>query len=44
VILMTGDQVEAEYVNLGATIVRGTTPNGQVDIPWGEVESIIFER
>jgi hypothetical protein len=44
VILMTGDQVEADYVNLGATIVRGTTPNGQVDIPWGEVESIIFER
>jgi hypothetical protein len=44
VALVTGEQLEADYVNLGATIVRGTTPNGQVDIPWGEVESIIFER
>jgi hypothetical protein len=44
VILITGERVEADYVNLGATIVRGTAPNGQVEIPWGEVESIIFER
>ncbi len=42
--LVGGGQVEADYVNLGATIVRGTAPNGQVEIPWGEVESIIFER
>ncbi len=42
--LTSGEQVEADYVNLGATIVRGTAPNGRLDIPWGEVESIIFER
>ncbi len=44
VVLITGERVEADYVNLGATIVRGTAPSGQVNIPWGEVESIIFER
>ena len=42
--LVGGGQVEADYVNLGATVVRGTAPNGQLDIPWGEVETIIFER
>jgi hypothetical protein len=44
--LITGEQVEADYVNLGATIVRGTgtASNKRVEIPWGEVESIIFER
>jgi hypothetical protein len=42
--LMSGQQVEADYVNFGTTIVRGTAPNGRVDIPWEEVESIIFER
>jgi hypothetical protein len=36
--------VEADYVNMGGAIVRGTAPNGQVDIPWEEVEYIVFER
>lgn len=42
--LVTGVKVEADYVNLGATIVRGTAPNGRVDIPWEEIEYIIFDR
>jgi hypothetical protein len=44
VTLVSGQQLEADYVNLGGTIVRGTAPNGRLDIPWEEVESIIFER
>ncbi len=42
--LTSGAQVEADYVNMGGAIVRGTAPSGQVDIPWEEVESIVFER
>ncbi len=44
VILVTGERVEADYVNLGGTIVGGTVPTGRVEIPWGEVETIVFER
>jgi hypothetical protein len=44
VIMVTGQQVEADYVNLGATIVRGVGENGRVDVPWEEVEHIIFDR
>ena len=44
VVLVTGERVEADYVNLGGAIVRGTIPTGRLEIPWGEVESIIFER
>jgi hypothetical protein len=42
--LIGGEHVDADYVNLGGTIVRGTAPNGRVEIPWEEVESIVFER
>ncbi len=42
--LVGGGQVDADYVNLGATIIRGTAPNGRVDILWEEVEQILFER
>jgi hypothetical protein len=42
--LTSGAQVEADYVNMGGAIVRGTAPSGQLDIPWEEVESIVFER
>lgn len=42
--LTSGAQVEADYVNMGGAMVRGTTPSGQVDTPWEEVESIVFER
>ena len=42
--MVTGQQVEADYVNFGAMIVRGVGQNGRVDVPWEEVESIAFER
>ncbi len=42
--LTSGAQVEADYVNMGGAIVRGNASTGQVDIPWEEVESIVFER
>jgi hypothetical protein len=41
---VTGQQVEADYINLGATTVRGVGQNGRVDVSWEEVESITFER
>jgi len=44
VILVDGGRVDADYVNWGAAIVRGQTPAGRVDIPWEEVEQVIFER
>ncbi len=44
VTLMDGERVEADYVNLGSAMLRGTTPNGRVDIPWEEVQQVIFER
>ena len=42
--LTDGSRVEADYVNLGTTVVRGMTPQGRVDIPWGDVETIRFQR
>ncbi len=44
VTLVDGTRVEADYVNLGVTFLRGTTPAGRVDIPWQEVEGITFNR
>jgi len=44
VLLTDGSRVEADYVNLGTTVVRGMTPHGRVDIPWGDVETIRFQR
>lgn len=43
-VLGDGTQVQADYVNLGTSVLRGTTPQGIVDIPWFEVESIKFRR
>ena len=39
-----GSRIESEYVNLGALRLRGTTPQGRVDLPWQELESVRFER
>ncbi len=44
VMLTDGSRVDADYVNLGTTVVRGMTPQGRVDIPWGDVETIRFQR
>jgi hypothetical protein len=39
-LLADGTRVEGDYVNLGTTILRGTTPQGRVDIPWYEIETL----
>jgi hypothetical protein len=44
VMLTDGSRVDADYVNLGTTVVRGMTPQGRVDLPWGDVETIRFQR
>lgn len=42
--LVGGQQIEADYVNLGATVVRGMTQNGRVEILWQDVEYLVFDR
>jgi hypothetical protein len=44
VIMANGSRVEADYVNLGTAVLRGTAGQGKVDIPWGEIESVRFSR
>ena len=39
-VLADGSRVEGDYVNLGTTILRGTTAQGRVDIPWHEIETL----
>ena len=41
-VLVDGSRVEADYVNLGTTVLRGMTPEGRVDIPWQEIENVRF--
>jgi hypothetical protein len=43
-LLTDGSRIEADYVNLGATALRGITPEGRVDIPWEEIEVLRFVR
>lgn len=42
--LVDGGRIEADYINLGTTILRGTTPDGRVDIPWQDIELLRFRR
>jgi hypothetical protein len=42
--LVDGSRVEGDYVNLGTSVLRGTTRQGVVDIPWAEIEVIRFQR
>jgi len=44
VLLTDGTRVEADYVNLGAMLLRGTTPGGRVDIPCQDIQTIEFRR
>ena len=39
-LLTDGSRVEGDYVNLGTTVLRGTTAQGRVDIPWHEIEML----
>lgn len=43
-VLVDGSRVEGDYVNLGTTVLRGTTPQGRVEIPWEEIELVRFGR
>lgn len=42
--LVDGSTVDADSINLGTTILRGTSPQGRVDIPWREVEQVRLAR
>jgi len=43
-VLLDGTTVEADYINLGTTILRGTASDGRVEIPWHEIETLRFVR
>ena len=43
-VLTDGSRVEGDYVNLGTLRLRGTGPQGRVDMPWEELEVVRFER
>ena len=43
-VLVDGTTVAGDYVNLGTTILRGTTSEGRVEIPWHEIETLRFVR
>jgi hypothetical protein len=44
VLLTDGTQVDADYVNLGGMLLRGTIPGGRVDIPWQDIQTLEFRR
>jgi hypothetical protein len=44
VLLTDGSRVEADYVNLGGMLLRGTVPGGRVDIPWQDIQTVEFRR
>lgn len=44
IVLVDGGRVDADYVNLGTAILRGTTADGRVDIPWQDIEVLRFAR
>jgi hypothetical protein len=42
--LIDGTRIDADYVNLGTALLRGTTPDGRIDIPWQDIEVLRFTR
>lgn len=44
VLLTDGTRVDADYVNLGGMLLRGTIPGGRVDIPWQDIQTLEFRR
>ena len=42
--LVDGTRIDADYVNLGTALLRGTTPDGRIDIPWQDIEVLRFTR
>ena len=43
-ILTDGSRIDADYLNFGTAMLRGMTPQGRVDVPFDEIESIRFTR
>jgi hypothetical protein len=43
-VLTDGSKVEGDYVNLGTTLFRGTTPQGRVDVSWDDIQVVRFIR
>jgi hypothetical protein len=39
-----GSTLDGDYVNPGTMLLRGTTPEGRVEIPWQEIETVRFSR
>jgi len=44
VVLTDGSRLTGDYVNLGSAVLRGATPQGTVDIPWQQIETVRFQR
>jgi len=44
VLLTDSTRVDADYVNLGSMLLRGTTSGGRVDIPWQDIQTVEFRR
>jgi hypothetical protein len=42
--LTDGSRIDADYLNFGTAVLRGMTPQGRVDVPFDEIESIRFTR
>ena len=42
-VLVDGSHVDADYVNLGTTVLRGMTPQGRLEIPWQDIENVRFK-
>lgn len=42
--LADGGRIAADYVNLGTAILRGTSVDGRMDIPWQDIEVLSFAR
>lgn len=42
-VLEDGSRIEGDYINLGTVVLRGTAPQGRVDIPWQEIDNVQFE-
>jgi len=43
-VLADGSQIQGDYVNMGTAILRGTTAQGTIDIPWDDLELVRFRR
>ncbi len=44
VVLANGDRLTGDRLSLGTAIFRGSSPAGEVRIPWENVASVSFER